>query len=346
MAKIILIVFSLILFMGNGQALVHKDHLLTGGGDHVGNGGGLSESNFAFARLHLRSFITLCLNSSQCISSSNEIKIAKQVLTNLDQELKNENQLIVISEVDHPGFFYLDHNTRIAKTGNTIGDPIYLNRDLLYEKKDGKVLTIDIPQAIAILFHEFGHHTGEMNHDLLDAIGAKIGFNAAKQSYTLSNYLNDVVLPSTKDVLLQVVTYIEAKGKERLVLKGKDQSIDLTDVMANELRAKIEESCSSISTDICSTMIGMENGTYPLKSLYFSDASWEKIVAPTLDGRFIWIKLSIDFAAYHSVKPVSSYYHLKGRAQFLIKLDRLKHHIQHQELSAFNIAPYFGHLFE
>ncbi len=344
MIKTILNIIFLLLLSSNLYA-IEREMINTDGGDHIGNGGGLSESNFAFARIHLNNFIKLCLDSTQCLSTTNEKTIAKNVLGILDEELKQDNQIIVLSGNQNPGFFFLDNNIRVAKTARQVGSPIYLNRDLLYVKKGKRLSTIDIPQAVGILFHEYGHHTGENNHDLLDSIGAKIGLNAAKESYTLSSYFNEVHLPRTKDPLLQTISFIQSPGQERLVLKGKNLSLDLTDRIKRELIDAVEESCSP-STEICSDLVGVKEGTYAPQSIYFSAANWEKTFSPTLDGRFIWIKLTLDIGSYKSIDPTSSYYHLKAKAFYLIKLDRLKLEIKETIFNGLEVSPFFGVTFK
>lgn len=72
------------------------------------------------------------------------------------------------SERDNPGFFFLDGQVRIAKTGSNLGDVIYLNKDMV------EANNVDITEAVAVLAHELGHHIGIKDHQRLDRFGAKL----------------------------------------------------------------------------------------------------------------------------------------------------------------------------
>lgn len=73
-----------------------------------------------------------------------------------------------------PGFFRIEGQIRVAKTGDGVGDPIYLNTDLLYFPVSGEVRAADIPLCVSILAHELGHHQGVKDHALLDVLGSKL----------------------------------------------------------------------------------------------------------------------------------------------------------------------------
>jgi hypothetical protein len=72
------------------------------------------------------------------------------------------------SERDNPGFFFLDGQVRIAKTGSNLGDVIYINTDM------AEANNVDISEAIAVLAHELAHHIGIEDHQRLDRFGAKL----------------------------------------------------------------------------------------------------------------------------------------------------------------------------
>jgi hypothetical protein len=143
------------------------------GGSEAGNGGGLAEKNLIYAQLHIAEYLDLCLQTNSCHLNTREKVLLEKISSSMPIELKTHLQFR--SEIKDPGFFIIDGLPRIAKTGNKIGDPIYINTDLLYQKSpNSSYQTADIPLAASILVHELGHHHGEMSHTELDQLGTKI----------------------------------------------------------------------------------------------------------------------------------------------------------------------------
>lgn len=168
-------------------------------GSDAGNGGGISEKNILFAAKNLGHYLDLYLASqlnlhlesqpNLNLASQNEKVIVENEKVENDQKLltqiKNEldvlktqsKELTVLfqSNLLTQGSFIIDGQPRIARTGSQIGDPIYINRDLIYPiKKQGHFQVIDIPTAVSILVHELGHHHEIKDHQYLDLIGTKL----------------------------------------------------------------------------------------------------------------------------------------------------------------------------
>lgn len=142
-------------------------------GSEVGNGGGIAEKNILFAFSSLGHFLNICLQTNACQLDETEKKLIKAIAADLPMEIKT--QIVFDSEKKNPGFFKIDDQVRVAKTGDQVGDPIYINSDLLYtelSKNDFK--PVDVPLAASILVHELGHHHSVRDHRSLDKMGTKI----------------------------------------------------------------------------------------------------------------------------------------------------------------------------
>lgn len=145
-----------------------------GGGDFVNNGGGLAEKNILYAYDKIDNYLQVCLQSESCKLTDSQKEILQQIYNGLPQE-KRTPQILFGSERNTPGSFMIDGNVRVAKTGSTVGSPIYINTDLLYAKNHGGGYDpVTIPEATAILIHELGHHYGNYSHEELDLIGVRV----------------------------------------------------------------------------------------------------------------------------------------------------------------------------
>lgn len=149
-----------------------------GGGDQAGNGGGIVEQNFQYAHLNLGWIIRSCLSATRCVSGSEKTLLEKIALS-LPAELKTKPALIFESGSTQPSRFTIGGQPRVAVTGDHVGDPIYLNLDLLYlSSATGRIEPADVSTAIAILIHELAHHQGSYStpadESLLDLLGAKV----------------------------------------------------------------------------------------------------------------------------------------------------------------------------
>ncbi len=147
---------------------------LAGGASVIGNGAGIVENNIQFGYSSLPDLVSECLRTSRCEISPSEAKSLSKMLTVLSINASNAERIVYVSEKENPGFFDTGVNEkhRIAKTGLTPSDPIYINTDLLYNEKGQP--NLDLPTIVSILLHEVGHQTGEQNHAFLDIIGSKL----------------------------------------------------------------------------------------------------------------------------------------------------------------------------
>lgn len=145
------------------------------GGDDVGNGGGLAEKNFVIAAENLETYSQLCLSLDACRLDQGEREVLAAIVYSMPQQRSNKSQLQFLSEREQPGFFILNGQPKVAKTGSRIGDPIYINTDMIYAKNGfGTIEALSIPDALAILLHEYGHHVSRKSHAELDLIGVKV----------------------------------------------------------------------------------------------------------------------------------------------------------------------------
>lgn len=146
-----------------------------GGGDYAGNGAGAAESTLAFAHRNLGTYAKLCLDSAECGLNPSERDLLTMIYDSLPLEYENPYPLIFKSERLEPGFFIIDGQLKVARTGLSIGSPIFLNIDLLYQRTPtGEIVPITAESAVAILIHELGHHHGVRDHASLDQLGAKV----------------------------------------------------------------------------------------------------------------------------------------------------------------------------
>ena len=145
-----------------------------GSGSDAGNGGGLAEKNVTFAYMNLEKYADLCLGTGLCRLMSPEKDLLAKIRGALPAEKAKEGQIVFRSEKDKPGFFQIEGQLRVAKTGNSVGDPIYVNTDLLYYPVSGEMRAVDIPLSVSILVHELGHHQGVKDHAALDVLGSKL----------------------------------------------------------------------------------------------------------------------------------------------------------------------------
>lgn len=187
------------------------------GGDRVNNGGGLAEKNVIYAYEKIESYVKLCLDSDTCKLNPTQKAILQKIYFGLPTD-KKLGQLTFSSEQSQPGSFIIDGNVRVAKTGSQPGSPIVINADLLYSKnQNGSYEAMSIPEAVAVLVHEFGHHYGSYSHEELDLIGVRISL--LLQSKVISTPL----VPWKSDISMTVLNQ-DATGSfpEVLLYVGND----------------------------------------------------------------------------------------------------------------------------
>ncbi len=144
------------------------------GGSVVGNGAGVVENNFQYAYSMLPSLISTCLANAACSVTNPERILLEKIRVVAELNASNAERLVFTDEGENRDFFEtgLSEKHRIAKTGLTPQDPIFVNTEMLYDD-EGKT-RLDYPLIISILIHEIGHQTGEKDHAILDILGSKI----------------------------------------------------------------------------------------------------------------------------------------------------------------------------
>lgn len=152
------------------------------GGSFVGNGAGLMENRFQYSYISLNKILMNCLINNDCGLTSQEKTTVEAVAQILLQNISLANKFIFLTHKQFSEITTLPVNEphRIAMTGLTAQDPIYINVDLLYDVS-GKP-TLDYGAVVALVFHEVGHQSGEMSHQLLDVIGSKLRLKLEEES--------------------------------------------------------------------------------------------------------------------------------------------------------------------
>lgn len=144
------------------------------GGSFVGNGAGVMENRFQYGYMSLNKVLMNCLINNDCGLTTDERKIAAAASLIVMQNISNPGKFIFVTDKQFMDLASLPMNEphRIALTGLTPNDPIYINVDLLYDLS-GKP-QLEYGAVVALIFHEVGHQTGETSHQLLDVIANKI----------------------------------------------------------------------------------------------------------------------------------------------------------------------------
>ncbi len=144
------------------------------GGGYVGNGGGLVEQNFNYAYTALPKLIDTTLTHKRETLDSAAIGLLNRIKSVARQNSSRPDRLVFLSEKEFPGLFKTGENEhhRLAVTGNSTTDSIYINLDLLYTQ-DGQP-AVDLGLSIAILVHEIGHQLGFSDHQALDILGSHV----------------------------------------------------------------------------------------------------------------------------------------------------------------------------
>ena len=201
------------------------------GGDLINNGGGIAEKNVLYAYAKLESFIHLCLSSEACKLNEPQKQILQKIYANIPAEKKSVNQIIMASERQKPGSFMIDGNVRVAKTGSAVGSPIYINVDLLYTRnQDGDYEPVTVPEAVAILVHELGHHSGHYSHEELDLVSIKVSLFLQKE------FITTPMLPWNSEISIAVYNPKLKTGYPLLILNVGDEIIDISEIYAEIVR--------------------------------------------------------------------------------------------------------------
>lgn len=206
-----------------------------GGGDIIGNGGGLAEQEFRFAFRRIPSAISSCLGSPVCSISSRDLLVLEKIKNIAARSIENKDRLIFLSESKYPGFFR-DNGSgsiRIAKTAFIPGAPIFINLDMVYKER---VAVVDFPLMISILVHELGHQAKVRSHSRLDELGSRM------RDYLLqdSNEITQNVAGSEAKV--KIYNLKEANKFSEVFFSYRGQIVSLKERIRKLLSCKSETS--------------------------------------------------------------------------------------------------------
>ena len=147
----------------------------SGGGDIIGNGGGLAEQNFTYALTQLADFIQEAIKEGMV--KAEDAEQLKIIGRQARLEAEKSDKLVFVSGRNNPGLFKSADSgeVRLATTGLSADTPILVNLDLLYSKQpDGESEMLPLPVMVASLVHELGHNVGLKDHAYLDFLGARV----------------------------------------------------------------------------------------------------------------------------------------------------------------------------
>jgi len=261
------VTFAVLLF-----AMLRPDMGRAEWGDVIGNGGGLAEQNFNYALVSLGAAIELCLNTGGVVPDSEEDQVLRRVGRALREEQAGGLRLHFVSEKEKPGTFLLDGEVRVAKTGDRVGDGIWINLDFLYGQNSSGQWEpmMGLPTMSAILVHELGHHLGIRDHQLLDRAGARV--RRSLESDTLKASLRP-----DQNLTLSVINGLGDQGRVLWILEDSFTVTDLSEQMARGVGCPLPSEV-------------MEN--YRISNLY-----WERGRIDTAQGVYLqpfrtWVKVS------------------------------------------------------
>lgn len=193
------------------------------GGDLINNGGGLAEKNVLYAYQKLDTYIKLCLSSDFCKIDKLQRGILEKISEGLVQERQNLSQIQFDSEKTNPGFFMINSEVKVAKTGSQIGSPIFINTDLLYTRNElGFYIPLSISESVAILVHELGHHYGAYSHTDLDLAGVRVALMLQHKTY------NTPLLPWSEQISAVIINQDVDSSYPDILIYVEDQAFDVT----------------------------------------------------------------------------------------------------------------------
>lgn len=204
------------------------------GGDLVNNGGGLAEKNVYYAYKNLETYIRSCFESPFCKITEDQKLILTKISEAMPKEQSNVNQIVFTSEAKNPGTFILDGQVRIAKTGDLVSSPIYFNTDLIYSKdKLGHFQAMTIPEAVAVLIHEMGHHHGHFSHEELDLLGVTVSL------YLQRTLISTPMIPWESDISATVYNPSNVTAFPELLLYVGNDIIDLSKMYRQTVQCNV-----------------------------------------------------------------------------------------------------------
>ena len=201
----------------------------------------IAKTRFTLGLNHVSRFVFTCLASpGECQLSDRESRLANAIYRGVFRARSN---IVFLSERDHPGTFQLDGQVRIAKTGNDVGDDIYINTDLIVsDGVSGLPEAISFAQVFAILVHELGHHhqsilTPIPTHEELDTLGNKVRayVEANTKTTTVSHQWPALNQDKGEFVQLEVIESRGSQGQlqdqSHLFVTGPFGVVDMSDLV-------------------------------------------------------------------------------------------------------------------
>lgn len=292
------------------------------GGDSAGNGGGILEQNFRFALESLPWLVRNCLSKPDCVSLGPERELLSRIARDLPREQRSARPLIFDSGTAHPERFQIDGAMRVAVTGDRVGDPIYLNLDMLYYSGPSRIsLPLDVGAAAAILTHEFGHHQGAYHgpdaERFLDGVGAKV---RAFANLEMERFKADTWAQGPdRGSKIEILAFHTYQTSFAPVLRGAHTTLLLSDggrsySLDEEIAAKLT----------CPAKAGDPGA---LQGYRFHSMGWEPIRALPVDGKISQLQFNAPLFLHcrYPGPPVSFQTDFKARLTFSFEFssDRL-----------------------
>ena len=232
-------------------------------------------------------FISLALADPAKKFSPEEKALLEEILSTLPEELAGPTLFTFDSESAHPGFFQLDGAVRVAKTGSSVGDTIFINRDLIYTLRDGQWAAMTILECVPLLIHELGHHHGNHSHEFLDLLGVKVqallGHNIITDRFdpTLTVIGDDISGLKSFPVLtaIELSNNTKVKFDTRLYISDSETTYDITESLLNGIKNigdKEGAGANKLAGKSCwgSTFETSENKGYKLSQVHLAAPRW------------------------------------------------------------------------
>lgn len=97
-------------------------------GDDIGNGAGLSESNFAFAFHNMETILKNILSNSEAGLSHLELDLTSKIIQSLKDEYNKNSRVYFVNKNQYPFSDKPECYNKVACTGLKVGSFIFLNR--------------------------------------------------------------------------------------------------------------------------------------------------------------------------------------------------------------------------
>lgn len=206
-------------------ALLFTLQALAEGGDHVGNGGGLSESRLAYAALNIAPYFKFCAQTDLCKLSNDEKTVVASIL---DQYLKIQSPVKLQLTYVLKGL-----QDAVFSTSPPVGSPVVINRDLIYphvvgsDEKRALTQIESIGLITQVLIQQAG---GEF------AVGISVSEKIEK-SFNLNSTEKSLAFLGFPEVSVQHIRIGLDQGS--LLINGADQTLDITSHLNQSLQAAI-----------------------------------------------------------------------------------------------------------